>query len=211
MPADTPVTTPVPELIVALEVNMLDHTPLPGVAPKAVVLPTHTDAVPVIAPGANDTVTTLVVKQPVANWYVIVLVPASTPVTTPAILTVATAGVLLLQTPPPVELEKVVVEPTQTVGVPEMLLGNGLTVTTILWVHAPVREYEILTVPDDTPVTMPLAEPTVALPTFALDQVPPAVTCASVVLLPGHTTLVPVIAGTVLTVATAVVLHPVLV
>ena len=52
-------------------------------------------------------------------------------VTTPVALTVATAGVPLLQTPDAVTLESVVVEPTQTLAVPVMLAttGRALTVT----------------------------------------------------------------------------------
>jgi len=59
------------------------------------------------------------------------LVPAATPVTTPVLLTVATAGVAETQgftaagVPEPVN---VVVAPTQTVNVPVMV-GAGFTVT----------------------------------------------------------------------------------
>ena len=61
----------------------------------------------------------------------ITLVPAATPVTTPALVTVATAGVpethgfTAAGVPDPV---KVVVAPTHTVSVP-VIVGKGLTVT----------------------------------------------------------------------------------
>lgn len=61
MPAKTPVTKPVAISIVATLVLLLVQVP-PGVAfAKAVVAPTHNDAVPVIAAGDGMTVITLVV------------------------------------------------------------------------------------------------------------------------------------------------------
>jgi hypothetical protein len=45
---------------------------------------------------------------------------------------VATAGVALLHVPPAVALLKVVVEPMQTLVVPVMAAGNGLTVTVVV-------------------------------------------------------------------------------
>ena len=55
--------------------------------------------------------------------------PAATPVTTPAEVTVATAGLLLTQVPPVVG-DKVVVAPMQIELLPVMLTdGKGLTVT----------------------------------------------------------------------------------
>lgn len=54
--------------------------------------------------------------------------PAATPETIPvADPTVATDGVPLLHVPPPASLN-VVVDPTQTVSVPAMVAGSGLTV-----------------------------------------------------------------------------------
>ena len=58
--------------------------------------------------------------------------PCETPVTTPAIPTVATAVLLLLHTPPVVTSLSVVVLPAQTVGVPVIaagVTGNEFTVT----------------------------------------------------------------------------------
>ena len=51
------------------------------------------------------------------------------PVTTPPVVIVATAGVALLQVPPGVVLAKVVVDPAQTLVVPVMAFGIGLSVT----------------------------------------------------------------------------------
>ena len=65
----------------------------------------------------------------VGNEYVIVGVPAPTPVTTPVVEPiVAREGLLLTQVPPPMSVN-VTVEPTQTSMVPEIADGIGLTVT----------------------------------------------------------------------------------
>jgi hypothetical protein len=60
-------------------------------------------------------------------------VPASTPVTIPVLPTiVATVVVPLAQTPPDGELVSVVVNPSQTVNVPDIVPGIRLTET--IWV-----------------------------------------------------------------------------
>lgn len=65
----------------------------------------------------------------VAEVKVNVAVPAATPVTTPAEVTVATDGLLLTQVPP-VAGDRVVVAPAQIGLLPVILtVGNGLTVT----------------------------------------------------------------------------------
>ena len=63
----------------------------------------------------------------------IVVVPANTPVTIPVEEPiVATVGVLLLHVPPVVASLNVVVEPSQTVNVPVIPAGDGLTVTIVV-------------------------------------------------------------------------------
>ena len=105
VPADTPVTSPL-LFTVAILVALLLHTP-PGVASANWVVPCeHTDWLPVIAAttGALPTVTVLVTwvdPQPV-TVYMIVAVPADTPVTSPLLFTVAILVALLLHTPPAV-------------------------------------------------------------------------------------------------------------
>ena len=64
VPAVTPVTTPVPASTVALAGALLLHAPPPGDEVSVVVVPTHADSVPPIAPGADVTVTTRVATQP---------------------------------------------------------------------------------------------------------------------------------------------------
>ena len=61
-----------------------------------------------------------------------VALPAATPVTIPLLLpTVATPVEELDHTPPPVGLDRAVVELTHTTPVPEMADGDPLTVTVV--------------------------------------------------------------------------------
>ena len=126
--------------------------------------------------------------------------------------TVATEPSLLLHTPPLVASLRVVVEPAHTLIVPVIAdtVGNGLTVTvdvTIVTQPKPlVTVYDIVTIPADTPLTMPV-EPTVATNVLPLLHTPPLVASLNVVVEPAHTLMVPVIADTVgngLTVTTEV-------
>jgi hypothetical protein len=110
VPAAIPVTTPV-VLIVAVNALLLVHVPPVVVLARVVVLPSHTAWVPVIVAGKAFTVIVADVSQPVLNVYVIALVPATTPVTTPAASMVALAGILLPHVPPVVVLLSVVVRP----------------------------------------------------------------------------------------------------
>ena len=70
----------------------------------------------------------------------IVTVPALTPVTTPPLSIVATALLELLQLPPFVALDKVVVDPAHTAVVPLIApsTGNALTVTVVVTVEVQV-------------------------------------------------------------------------
>ena len=66
-------------------------------------------------------------------------VPIATPVTTPVLLTVAIAVLLLLQVPPVVASLKALVPPTVVVGVPVIAAGAGLTVTECDALHPPAE------------------------------------------------------------------------
>ena len=59
-------------------------------------------------------------------------VPDVTPETIPELVPMVATLVLLLSHVPPPVLESVVVEPAQTVAVPAIADGNGLTVTTVV-------------------------------------------------------------------------------
>jgi hypothetical protein len=57
VPAETPVTMPEPEPMVAIVVALLFHVPPPVASDNEVVKPTHTVFVPVITEGKAITVT----------------------------------------------------------------------------------------------------------------------------------------------------------
>ena len=117
-----------------------------------------------------------------------VVVPAVTPVIMPAVLMVATDGVLLLHVPPMVVLLTVVVSPAHTCSVPVMVAGSGFTVTVAVRIQPVPSEYVIVAVaavvlPVSTPLTVPVAS-TVATAVLLLAQVPPAVVVLSTVVAP---------------------------
>ncbi len=138
VPAAIPVTTPV-LLTVATDGVADDQGVVPSAVPdptKVVVDPAQTIAVPVIV-GVPLTVTIWVVVQPPVFIYVITLVPAEIPDTTPVLLTVATDGVADAHGVVPsavAEPLNVVVEPTQTLAVP-VIVGFALTVTVCVCVQ----------------------------------------------------------------------------
>jgi hypothetical protein len=103
---------------------------------NVVVDPAQTFNTPVIA-GCALTVTVAVLLHPLLLVYVMIVVPAATPVTTPALVTVATPvledvhGLTAAGVPDPVN---VVVYPTQTVNVP-VIAGCALTVIVTVLEH----------------------------------------------------------------------------
>jgi len=64
---ETPLTSPVPATTVAIAVLLLVHTPPVGELPRAVVCPSHTVGVPVIADGNGFTERTVDVLHPVTG------------------------------------------------------------------------------------------------------------------------------------------------
>ena len=103
---------------------------------------------------------------------------------------VAVAGVTELHVPPLTASLSVVVPVGHTVNVPVMVpaLGNGFTVTVLVTVQPPVSAYEIVAVPADTPVTIPVV-PTVARSGLLELHVPPVGVLLYVTVLPMHITL----------------------
>lgn len=116
--------------MVAMDVLLTLHVPPASPLPNVVDAPTHVWKVPVINDGNGSTVTIVDDKQPVGNVYTILANPLFSPVTTPSGLTEAISGELLLQLPPGVKLNKVVVWPIHTSALPVMATGSGLTVRT---------------------------------------------------------------------------------
>src|SRR6478735_8337928 len=142
------------------------------------------------------------------------LVPAVTPVTTPLLSIVATAGVELDHTPDAVASLSVVVNPAHTLVVPLIAATTGIALTVIVVVLVPtqplvVTVYEMMLVPAVTPLTTPLLS-IVATDSLLLLHTPPAVASVSVVVNPAHTLVVPLIAATtgIALTVTVVVLVP---
>jgi len=132
VPAETPLTAPLPAPTVASPVFELLHTPPPVPLANIVVRPVQTTGVPVLAAGVVFTVIGNITKQPAGNVYDILGVPAVTPVTTPVLPTAATPELLLLHVPPDVVSVSAVVVPVQTVLLPVIALGDGLTVIVVV-------------------------------------------------------------------------------
>jgi hypothetical protein len=104
-----PVYVPEPVAIEPMPTHDELHVPPVGAPVMLIVLPSHTCApAGVMLVGRPFTNTTVVREQP-DTAYVIVVVPAPRPVTTPPVDIVPTAGLLLLQVPPVVALLSVVV------------------------------------------------------------------------------------------------------
>ena len=143
MPADTPLTLPLPSTV-AIAVLLLVQLPPLTPSVKAVLALTQTVVVPLIVPASGNGLTaTLVVAiavpQLFVTVYAIFALPADTPLTLPLPSTVAIAVLLLLQLPPLTPSVKAVLALTQTVVVPLIVpaLGNGLTATLVVAIAVP--------------------------------------------------------------------------
>jgi hypothetical protein len=130
VPVAMPVTIPVEDPMVAINVLPLAQVPPPGLPLSVVVEPTQTLALGLaIIVGNGFTVTTAVMRQPVGAVYVTKHVGAPIPVTIPVDAPIFNiAGQALLHVPPAVAFVRLVVEPTQTDSVPPIAGGFGLTV-----------------------------------------------------------------------------------
>jgi hypothetical protein len=130
IPEPAPVTMPVEDPTVATDVALLLHVPPNVASVKVVVALVQTVDAPPIVAGRAFTVTVLIAMQPAEVVYVIIGLPAVTPVTTPFDEpTVANDVLPLLHAPPDVPSVSVVVELAQTVAVPPIAAGFALTVT----------------------------------------------------------------------------------
>ena len=84
---------------------------------------------------------------------------------------------------------------------PPLIVGNGLTVTTVATAQPLASVYEIVVVPAETPVTIPVPDPILATPVLVLVQIPPPVASLSRIVCPTQVVELPVIAaGAALTV-----------
>jgi len=131
VPTDTVVTTPVLDTVATAVFEDVHGVVANGVPEpvKVELLPIHAFNVPLIV-GSAFTVKLAVMTQPFEFLYVMVEVPALTPVTTPVLETVATAvldevhGVVASAVAEPVSVD---VCPTQATSVP-LIVGSALTV-----------------------------------------------------------------------------------
>lgn len=192
-PALTPVTRPAFVTVAMDGLLLLQVPPVDG--DKVVVLPTQTALEPVmLTTGNGSTVTAEVGKdtQPVVVLvYVKVALPDETAVTMPALSTVATALLLLVQVPP-VDGDKVVLPPTQTLLDPVTLtVGIAFTVNGVVVFEHPLEVFVKVkeAIPAKTPVTSP-ALVMVAIKLSLLVQVPP-VLGDTLVILPSQILLDP--------------------
>ena len=138
VPAPTPVTTPALLMVATAVLEEVQGVVAAGVPDpfRVMVAPIHTAVGPVIV-GLALTVIVVVVEHPLLLVKVIVTVPAATPVTTPALLTVAmpvleeAQGFTAAGVPEP---DKLIVDPTQTGAAPEMT-GTTFTVMVVVVEH----------------------------------------------------------------------------
>ena len=204
MPGVTPVTTPDELPTAAVPELLLDHVPPVTESLSEIVAPEQTTEAPVMAGGTEGTeltVTNAVAKelpQELVTAYLIVSIPIDEAVTTPPVLIVATDGVVDIQVPPVVVSESDVVLPVQTISVPAIGAGGtgrGLTVTTAYTEEVPqvlLITYLMVSVPPESPVTIPVGL-TTAIDVETLLHVPPPTVSVRCVALPAQTVSVPVI------------------
>jgi len=114
---------------VAVADALVVHVPPPVSSVSGCVAPVHTESVPVIADGIGFTVNGSVTKHVVGSVYVMTAEPAATPDTTPKGSMDAKAEALQDHVPNKVASLSVVVKPSQTSGVPSIIVGNGSIVT----------------------------------------------------------------------------------
>ena len=205
MPALTPETTP--DVTVATPVAPLAHDPPDGDPVSVKLPPTHKELPPEILDAETTVIELVTIEVPTA--YVMVHVPAATPVTTPVEPIVAIEVLLLLHVPPVVASVNAVVEPTHPLVAPDIAATEVPdTVTTKVEKHPVGSVYVTTHVPNPTPVTTPLVDPIVRIEQAAV-HVPPVDGSVSVMNPPTVTVVGPAMAdGIGLTVKLVVTIPP---
>ena len=108
---------------------------------------------------------------------------------------VPTAALLVLHVPPVVVSARVIVRPTQTNEAEEVIAPTLPNTFTVAVTEQPAALiYVIVAAPGEMPLTTPVPEPIVAMAGLLLLHVPPVVALLRVVVKPGQTLVVPVIA-----------------
>lgn len=195
VPGAIPVTTPA--LVTVAILLLLDTQVPPLVGDSVVDRPRQTEVAPVILTmGFSFTITLLVAleTQPLEFWVKVkVAMPFDNPVTNPLLSTLATTGLLDVQTPP-VEGVKVVVVPIHKLLLP-VIVAVGLvdTVTTAEGLLIQPVDVDVkvkVAEPTETPVITP-ALVMLAMEELLLTHVPPVVGVMPIEV-PIHTVLRPV-------------------
>lgn len=180
VPADIIVISPSASIVATPAVLLVQ---LPPVVPSLslFVEPKQILVDPIIADGNGSTVILVTAMHPVASVYVIFAFPDTRPETMPlAVPTVATNVLPLVQVPPLVISESVVVVPKHILAVPLITAGNELTVIVLVALQPVGKAYVILAVPAIMPVTIPVVL-TVATVTSLLLHAPPGVASVKLV------------------------------
>lgn len=131
VPGAMPATVPVLAPIVPIAAVLLLQVPPAVLLPRVVVWPWHTSGMPLIVPGTALIVIVVVFWQPVDGVLVIIAVPLLRPVTAPVVGLTNTVASALVQVPPAIVLESVIVAPTHKLAGPVMT-GSGYTVTGVV-------------------------------------------------------------------------------
>jgi hypothetical protein len=218
VPAEIPVTIPEDEPTVAMAVLLLDQVPPAGLLVSVVVEPSHTAGAAGLITGNGYTVTMPVIRQPVGAVYVTVHVEPealpATPVTTPVEEPMDNiAGQALLHVPPPTAFVSDVVDKTQTLIVPPIAGGFGLTVAIAVVMQPVSVDVNVMidvptAAPDITPFP-PVVNIGVTVGVPLTHVPPPEVALLKVEVVPRHNDKLPdIAAGNGLTVIVAVVEQP---
>ena len=219
-PALTAVMKPVVAVTPATPAALLLHVP-PLTLDNAVSVSPAVMIDGALITGVVFTKIDFVLKQPLGIVYVITVLPAVTPVTTvvgpPGTAipgpppTVAIEVFALSHMPEPVEVN-VTLDPSHTLVAPVIAGAAALTATVLMLRHPVPIAYVMFVDPTDAPVTTPVVPPTAAIALLALLHVPPLTLLLSVIVVPTHTLIEPVLlvfaGNAALTVTTAVLEQP---
>ena len=124
-PADTPVTIPPVELMVATDVLTLVQPPPETPSLSVIIAPTHTGTFPVMPVGVGLTVIVSASAQPPVTVYEIMVVPRANPDTIPEDAPMVATVVLPLTHVPATPSVSVIVDPTHTADGPPIAVGDA--------------------------------------------------------------------------------------
>ena len=195
--ADDPVEVKVASVLDAL------HVPPVESAISVMGEPKQTDVGPLMVPAYTSALTFTVFlatadPQVLVTVYLIVSVPAVTPVTTPSVLVALPVPAVDVHIPPRVLSVNVIVAPGQTLPTPPIAATVGVktTVTDKVDVLVPQTLFTVYVIVSTPALLPPKTTPAADMVTFVFvaDQVPPVVVLLSVSCVPPQTVVLPAIA-----------------